>query len=339
MPSSLDDIDVNDHEASEANSRKHIVVVWVVLFGMLIGAFALTALALNTSIYSAGGFVTSYLQALERGDIDGALSTPGVLTLRSMSTELLTADALGDVKDIKITSDIDQGGGIHLVNYEATLGGKIGSGSFQVLQGENRFGVFSTWAFLQSPVSELRVTPMHDASFAINGIDLIAPDGASVATSFQVLAPGFFTVTHSSTYLTASPVSAAVTQPGRSVPLVLDIRATPAFVQKIQDQVNGYLDDCATQEVLFPTGCPFGQSIYNQVVSVPQWSISEYPTVTIEPGNDAGSWIVPEAYAAAHLTVDVRSLFDGSVSTFDEDIPFGLSWVMTITGGNINVQQ
>ncbi|MEO7348672.1 MAG: hypothetical protein ABIW32_02250 [Terrimesophilobacter sp.] len=339
MPSSLNDIDENNVEADEANSRRHVVVLWVALLGILVGAFALTTLALNSTVYSAGGFVTSYLQSLQRGSIDEALATPGVLTLRSLSTELLTSDSLGELTGFTITSDVDEGGGIHLVSYEATLGGASGSGSFQVLQGHNRFGLFSTWAFLQSPVSELRVTPLHDKSFAVNGIQLVSPEGANVATSYQVLTPGFFTVTHTSPFLTATPVSTAVTTPGEAVPLVLDIRASQKLVEDVQDQVHIFLDACATQEVLFPTGCPFGQSIYNQVVSAPQWSMVTYPTVTIEPGNDPGTWVVPETQATAHLTVKVRSLFDGSLSTFDEDVPFGMSWVMTIDGTRIDIQR
>lgn len=339
MPSRLDETDVDDVGADDVHARKHVIVVWTVLLGLLMGAFALTALALNSTVYSAGGFVTNYLQALQRGAIDEALATPGVLSLRNMSAELLTSEALGDLKDFSITSDVDQGSGIHLVRYSATFDGKQATGSFQVMQGDNRFGVFSTWAFLQSPMSELRVTPMHDDSFAVNGIELTSPDGASVATSFQVLTPGFFTVTHKSAYLTASPVSTTVTAPGGAVPLVLNIRASQKFVDEVQDQVDTFLDDCVTQEVLFPTGCPFGQSIYNQVVSVPQWSMTSYPTVTIEPGNDPGTWLVPETQASAHLTVDVRSLFDGSLTTFDEDVPFGLSWVMTFDGERINIQR
>ena len=77
--------------------------------------------------------------------------------------------------------------------------------------------------------------------------------------------------------------------------------------------MDGELDRCATQDVLFPTGCPFGQSVENRVVSTPKWSIVEYPTVQVEPGDDFDSWVVPSASGTAHLVVDVQSLFDGSI--------------------------
>lgn len=326
-------------EETPAHRLRHVVVVWTVLFGLLIAAFAITIAILNSTIYSAGGFVTSYLQALQRGDVTEALSTSGVRTMNGVSTELLSADALGPLDDIRITSDIDQGAGVHLVGYQTMLGGTPGSGTFQVLQGESRFGVFSSWSFLQSPVSQLWVTPKHDAAFTVNGVDLISANGASVSTNYQVLTPGRFTLSHHSAYLTASPTSVTVTRPGSSIPVSLDIRASRDFVAAIQQRMNAFLDECTTQEVLFPTGCPFGQELSNRVESVPTWSMSTYPEVSIVPGNVPGTWVVPEAQGAAHLTVDVRSLFDGSVSTFDEDVPFGVSWVMTINGDRVDIRQ
>lgn len=321
------------------NRLRHIVVIWLVLFGVLIGAFAVTALTLNSNLYSAGGFVSSYLQALQRGDLDEVLATAGVIKTAGVSTELLQSNSLGSIDEFTITSDIDQGSGVHLVSYRATLDGLPGAGVFEVLQRENHFGIFTTWAFLRSPVSELRITPLHDASFSVNGTPVVSPNGPSVAASYQVLTPGVFTLTHDSQYLTATPMSTTITRPASIVPIVLDIQASPSFVTGIQKQVNEFLDECASQEVLFPTGCPFGQGISNVVDSVPNWRISQYPEVRIEPGNDPGTWVVPEAAAEAHLTVDVQSLFDGTVSFFDEDVPFGVSWVMTINGDRIDIRQ
>lgn len=331
-------------EESAHNSLQHIIIVWTALLGVLIGALAVSVMILNATVFSASGFVRSYVAALERHDLAEALSTPGVLGTANASRELLTPAALGDIEDVSIVSDVDLGGGVHDVTYSATvrtadLGATTATGTFQVQQEESRFGVFSSWSFLRSPMSVLRITPLNDASFSVNGVALVAPGGPSVGAAYQVLAPGFFTVSHESDYLTADPVGTAVSSPGSVVPVTVDIRASEFFVSEIQKQVNSFLDACTTQQVLFPTGCPFGQELSNRVESVPKWSMSTYPDITIEPGNDLGTWVVPETQAAAHLVVDVRSLFDGTLSTFDEDVPFGLSWVMTIRGDTVDVRQ
>ena len=74
--------------------------------------------------------------------------------------------------------------------------------------------------------------------------------------------------------------------------------------------------------------------IGNRIVTTPAWSISVYPRVTLQPGIDPGSWLMPPTDAAAHLVVDVRSLFDGSVSTFDADVAFVTSYVVTFLPGD-----
>jgi hypothetical protein len=38
---------------------------------------------------------------------------------------------------------------------------------------------------------------------------------------------------------------------------------------------------------------------------------------------------MPQSQAAAHLVVDVRSLFDGTVTRLDEDVPFTVQYEIT----------
>ena len=78
-----------------------------------------------------------------------------------------------------------------------------------------------------------------------------------------------------------------------------------------------------------PTGCPFGQSLSNRVQNAPQWTMVSDPVVSIVPGVPSGTWSVPKTPAMAHLVVDVRSLFDGTLSTFDEDVPFEVQYALT----------
>lgn len=325
-------------EDSPPRPLKHILVIWLVLLCVLLGAFAATVLVLNATLYSAGGFVGSYLSALQRHDVDGALGTPGVLRAAGASDELLKPAALGELGDILMLSDDDLGDGFHVVAFEYTLAGKTLQSTFQVQYTGTGLGFFSQWAFIESPVSILQVLPLHDATFEVNGVKLESGAGPNVVVNYQVLAPGLFQLTHSSDYLMAAPVTVAVTRGSSVAPAELDIQANSDFVARIQEQVDGFLDDCTKSTVLFPTDCPFGQELSNRVESTPQWSMARYPEVTIEPGTAPGSWVVPNAQGAAHLKVDVRSLFDGTLSTFDEDVQFALHWVITFDGDKINIR-
>ena len=102
---------------------RHVLVIWLVLLVAIVGAFAATVIALNSTVFSAGGFVGSYLSALQRHDTRTALTTPGVLGVAKAGTQLLTPDALGRLSDISQVSDDNLGAGLHLVSYNYTLNG------------------------------------------------------------------------------------------------------------------------------------------------------------------------------------------------------------------------
>jgi hypothetical protein len=102
------------------------------------------------------------------------------------------------------------------------------------------------------------------------------------------------------------------------------------FAKEVSKQLHEYYAKCAKQTVLLPTSCPFGKSFSNRVVSTPAWAMVTDPAVTITPDPTARSWLVPSALGEAHLVVKVQSLFDGSISTFDADVPFTVSYTIEI---------
>jgi hypothetical protein len=40
--------------------------------------------------------------------------------------------------------------------------------------------------------------------------------------------------------------------------------------------------------------------------------------------------VVPSTVGTAHIRVPVRSLYDGSVTELDEDVPFSVSWRVSV---------
>ena len=115
------------------------------------------------------------------------------------------------------------------------------------------------------------------------------------------------------------------------------IYGAPSFVERVQVQVNGYLDQCVAQAVLQPAGCPFGIEIDDKVVSDPVWTMITYPTVTLTPGETA--FEMPPTEGVAHISVEVQSLFDGEFSQLEEDRPFMLALTATIRpDGSIAIQ-
>ncbi|MGK9148004.1 hypothetical protein KXS11_10295 [Plantibacter flavus] len=321
------------------------VALWLGIAVLLAGAITAAWSSVARDVYGAGSFVQQYLVALEEHDAAAALALPGValsateLTAAGLpsgsSDALLRSEALGDLDDVTLISDVATADGTHDVTFSYTLAGQPHRTVFSVVSGERTFGFFPSWRFATSPLSVVQLTVQHTTGFRANGFELDTRrvlEGADEAftTTLPLLTftPGSVDFDLDTTYLAASVQTATTTDVASVVDVGVVAQATAAFVSEVQTQINGYLDGCATQQVLQPTGCPFGIVIRDRVDDVPVWSIAAYPVVAVQPGET--SWQMPAAAGAAHLLVEVKSLFDGTLSTLDEDVPFTLSAFVTI---------
>jgi hypothetical protein len=317
-------------------AARRLAIRWGVVFGVLLLAFAGTVITLNSTLYSAAGFVSSYLDALTRHDLHGALDMPGVEHPPDALPDLLVPDALGPLVGYSLVSDEGVGAEHTLVFDVQFTGDARQQVEFWVEHTGQRMGLFSGWQFSRSPIGVLEATPLHAADFDVNGVPVTSPNGANQPARFQVMTPGVYTLSHESMFLRAEPATFLAASSAAATPAELDIQASPALVEQVNTELASYLDDCATQQVLQPTDCPFGQTMSNRIEGLPAWSMVQYPQVTIVPSSEAGVWLVPPTPAAAHLTVEVRSLFDGSLSTFDEDVPFQVEYTITFpSDGNL----
>jgi hypothetical protein len=326
---------------------RRAVLGWSLAFVLLVAAFAGTVVALNSTVYSAGGFVRSYLDALARHDGRAALELPGVTVPDAGSRALLNGVAVGELDSLRMLGDEPGADGTREIEFGYSADGVTGTTTFEVRPTGARFLLFRTWEFAVSPVATLDVTVSHATTFTANGLavdpakeprDLDAAGG----TPYLVFAPAVYAVGHESRYLAADPETVLVDTPGATVPAAVAPRPNAAFVEQVQKELDAFLEDCADQRVLQPAGCPFGQTIRDRIEGEPRWSIASPPTVALQPYSADPSdvaWLVPEATGAAHIDVEVRSLFDGSVTRLDQDVPFSVSYrVVPLADGTIRLE-
>ena len=318
----------NSPLSDETLSR--FAIRWGILLLLLVAAFACTVIALNSTLYSARGFVGEYLDALARHDVRSALATPGVVIPDVGTRALLADDVLGTLTDVRLRSDTDARGGARHLVYTMRLDGIASDAAFDVRRGPDRLVFFSSWEFVASPASTLAITPVSDADFEVNGVAVTSAKGAGVAAVYPVLTPAVFSLSHSSQYLVAAPQRVIVASPGGQVQASVTSIANPSFVKLVQKELTATLRECTKQTVLQPSGCPFGKAIDNRVEGLPIWTMASYPTISIVAGPTPGTWLVPSTRGAAHLRVGVQSLFDGSESVFDEDVPFDVAYRIVI---------
>ena len=305
---------------------------------LVVVGFFVTVSVLNATLYSPSGFVRDYLDALARHDSDGALALAGETAPAGRAAALLQPSAMGELSDIRFVSDTTGSEGSQQLVFSYTAGGTRGQSTFDVKQNGALFGLFPAWRFAASPIGAIRLSVLHGEEFAANGVQLRAD---SPTAEYAAFVPGAYSFDHQSEYLAADPLQVVTSEPSATVVASLDIRPTQVFVDTVQKQVNDYLDSqCVTQQVLLPTGCPFGAEVNDRTVSPPIWSIVTYPVVRLDPLGRV-DWRVLSKDAVAHLGVKVQSLFDGSISALEKDVPFSLtssvslqSGVPAVTGGS-----
>ncbi|MCX7522821.1 hypothetical protein OSC27_11100 [Microbacterium sp. STN6] len=316
------------------------VIGWSILAALLIAALLATIGALRQTTYSPAGLVRAYLSALNDQDARAALALPGVPiskaeltavgTHGSPSHELLRGDILPRIDDITVMGDTAGEHGRHRVSVAYTLDGTPARSTFTLERTGSIAGVLPTWRFATSPITVARITVEHASTFSIGGhrLDLRAATRAASASftgsaDYLVFTPGLLRLSHDSALLTSRTETTVVSRPDSLAKATVTARPTDAFTERVQTQLDDYLDSCVTQPVLQPTGCPMGAEIDDRVVGAPAWSMVAYPTVHLTAGDDA--WVMPSTEATAHLTVKVQSIFDGSMSTRDTDEPFTVS--------------
>ncbi|MBT9607863.1 hypothetical protein [Microbacterium sp.] len=311
---------------------------------LLIAALGAGAAAAYRELYSPRAFVLHYLDLLQDRRAAEALAVPGVAVdsteleaagLPATSSEaLLRTDALQSITDARVVDETADGD-VTRVTVEYRAGTYSGRTAFTVGQ-DGWTGVVPRWRFEVSPLAVVDLTVRGSMRFSVNGFEIdkrqVSVDGVdadpSAAVPLLVFSPGLYSVSVD-TAISATPgVAILADAPLTGVPIDVQAEPTEEFVSVVQERVEDFLRTCAEQKVLQPTGCPFGFTVRNRIDDAPTWSITEQPTVTVVP-NGAG-WRIPPAKAVAHIEVDIRSIFDGSVRTVEEDVPFTVDGEITV---------
>ena len=335
-------------QAPAARRRRGSLALDLTLLGivgvLLAGATFAAAQVLYREFYSPSAFVERYLGMLSEGRAGDALAVAGVAVDSAeleaaglpaqASDPLLRSAALATLTDVEVVSETTTGDATQ-VTVEYSAGPYPGRTTFEI-ERDGQIGLAPTWRFARSPLAVMDLTVLGSMSFEVNGFEIdkrqISPAGADAdplaAVPLLVFSPGLYSVSVD-TAISATPGVAVLSDsPLHATTVNIQADATKEFIDVVQERVEGFLSDCATQDVLLPTGCPFGFHVEDRIVSAPQWSIVRQPTVSVEL--DAANWKIPGVEAVAHIEVDIRSLFDGSVRRVSEDVPFLMNGAITV---------
>jgi len=302
--------------------------MWAIVrrFGLLalgvVALWLLTVLALNLTLFSATSFVTSYLKALESSDYGLAASHAGLT--RAPQILPLASEALENPRIVG-TSSLPTGELVIQADYE--LGDDTHSTVFVVTGGEPILWFFDTWRFSQQPLTNLQFAVIGDERVSVNGTDLDVGD-LGVPPRTTVLVPGIYSSSLETEWVQAEPVVSVMTEVGAPAGVRLVVSPTSTLMENTTGALEAYLDGCAAQAVLQPAECPFGVSISDRVVGAVQWTILDYPEIDLRLSADRATWTMVAESGVAEVTVQVQSLFDGSITEFRDTEEFDVVGVV-----------
>jgi hypothetical protein len=201
------------------------------------------------------------------------------------------------------------------------LGGQTESSFFVVEAGEPVLFFFRTWSFERPPLGRLELIVPGDDRVDVNGRQLLV-SRLGVPAQTSAFVPGLYVASLDTPWLTAPETFATLTEVGERVQLRVPIEPTTELLERTTAAVEGFLNDCVAQRVLRPVGCPFGVTISDRVVGTPTWTVLDYPDVSLRLGADRASWSLVANSGVAEVTLQVQSLFDGSIQETAEIVPF-----------------
>lgn len=266
--------------------------------GIVIGAVAAVAITAAAWFFlsrpeTPEATARAYLDALQSGDF-AAIESLRARPLDDPTVSEAFAGASERVSDARIV-EIREADGVAGVRAEVALGGQTHDLAFTVERTDGR------WTLGGDDLGLLRAAAVlgeESAGDAVTVGGALFPAGADL-----LLLPAAYDITAAPSILTGA--TTAVVMPGAPAEVVVETRLSPDAVDLAQDQLDAYLDQCATTATRVPANCgirvPWAADL-SSLDSV-SFRIEERPVLVLSPdasGFDAtGGTIVATATGTA----------------------------------------
>ena len=294
-----------------------VAATWLLVLMLAVAGGVVAINVVNNTVASPQQPVREYLDALKNGEGEKALgllraSVPQSDAAMLDGTALQTAAAR--ISGVKYGEAEERGNNQVMVPIDYTIDGSELRTEFLLERSGTEWLFFHTWALVPAALPVLDVAVVNSSEATLNGVPVNMPNGRN---SFAVFYPGEYEASLAGEYFSAGPTTATVT--GRDAPVAplnLMTEATDGLKAAVGSKVKEFLDTCADtadrQQQLQPD-CPFYHTTNNRVIDgTIDWSISEYPTVSIEPFG--GRWVVAPLNGKARIEAQQVDLFTGAVT-------------------------
>lgn len=338
---------------------------WGIIIGVLVIVAAAVITLLNSLVYNAESVVEEYVDALRAGDGSTAMAlSQGYLAENApetISTVLLDGEALAAsaamLEDAEIVAtdaqvpesfrDAEISQRVVEIRYQDAHD-EAQSTSIVVDKVGTSWLFFNTWQLHPLPLQQVELAPLQMPEHAkadepvahVNDepTPLLGLNGSPA--TLAAFAPSSIELEYHGTYLeVAEPVELLahdVLAAGAHTDFEFEVQPTQAVDDAITQEVQEQLQRCTQQQVLKPTGCPFGYETTNRIVpeSV-NWSIDvpevHYSWEESEPTID-------RIMATAVLNAQEIDIGSGQQSEVRHEEPFEMTAQLELTPENLRVR-
>ncbi|WP_427128750.1 hypothetical protein [Pseudarthrobacter sp. S9] len=317
-----------------------IAAVWLLGLMLAVAGAIVSINLVNDSIAGPQQPVREYLAALQKGEGEKALgllhaSVPHSNAAMLDGTALQTAAAR--ISGVTFGDAEDRGGNQVMVPIDYSIDGSQLRTEFLLERSGTEWLFFHKWSFVPAALPLLDVTVVNSNEATLNGVPVNMPSGRN---SFAVFYPGEYEASLNGQFFSAPPTRATLS--GRDVPpapLNLLTQATDQLKNAVGGKVKEFLDSCADeadkQQKLQPD-CPFYHATNNRVIDgTIDWSITEYPAVSIEPFG--GRWVVAPLDGKARIKARQVDLFTGVVTDINAVHDFSFTTRLDIDADTVKL--
>ncbi|MFB2572593.1 hypothetical protein [Micrococcus sp. IITD107] len=353
-----------------SHRRSPLPLVLGGLGAVLVGAAGAAGISwANHEVRSPTAPVEQYLEALQDGDGAAALGLSGAALPEGTEagTQLLDGEplaaAVADLQDLEVQDAGHATGAVtgstapapdterRQIEVTGTAGGTPFRTVFTVSHQGRDWLFFDRWAMDPLRLPTVTVEPRglttdvgaagstqdtddDPLSATLNGahLPLTGADGSLVAPRLAVFPPAHLQTRFQSSHLASEPAQLTVARAGQDEVLPLTVTATELAVERVQEQVEQYLDQCTEQQVLHPTGCPLDyQSAQRVEPSSIRWEMVQMPQFAQAQLISAGPLTEATLEGTARITVTERDLMTGAQQRVQEDLPVTFTGTVLVT--------
>nr|WP_028280322.1 hypothetical protein [Arthrobacter sp. H5] len=313
-----------------------VLAAWLLGLMLAIAGAITTIYIVNVHVFSPEQQVESYLEALKDGDGERALGLLNA-SMPEANAALLDGPALQQsaaaVESVQIGEPLQAGDGRVDVPVTYMIREVEHSTGFVLEKTGTEWLFFNRWEFVPAVLPVVEVSVINENEATVNGTRVLMPDGRN---QFAVFYPGGLEAHYTSQFFAAPAQTLSVTsRQGSAGRIALATQATEELSEAVDAQIRSFLDTCATQTVFQPANCPFAFQTENRVAGEIKWSITEYPTVSIEPFN--GDWVMAPLTGTAQLDTSLQDLFTGTIEPISVPQDFGFTARLAVTDEEITV--